>query len=904
MVIGRARPIACSPRSGDDVRSLGKPASFGVELNLELEGLNADEALERFTKWIDGLGLTLYPAQEEAILALFADEHVIITTPTGSGKSLVATAGHAEALAAGELSIYTAPIKALVSEKFFDFRQIFGIENVGMLTGDFQINPTAPILCCTAEILAHGVLQSGRSLKVRHVTADEFHYFSDRGRGWAWELPLLELTDTRFLLMSATLGDTGWLVERLDSSTSRPVSLVAGGDRPVPLSFDYATVPLHETVNTLLADGLAPVYVVYFTQKAATEAAQGFMSLNVLTKAEKQRVSDLMGGFRFDTPFGKDLCRFLASGIGVHHAGLLPRYRLLVERLAREGLLKLICGTDTLGVGVNIPIRTVLITQLCKYDGSGTRILTVREFQQIAGRAGRRGFDTSGNVVVQAPSHWIENRREEVKAANAGKRLKHRRKPPEFGFKDWNSDTFERLVDGTPETLLSRFAIDGGSVLRVMERTGDGIDDLREIVGRSFIKESARTEMLNQIDEMLSSLIDADLVVALEEPDESGRLFRPHEQLQERFALDRPLSQFVVDMLSVIAGDPLDGDTVDGPVDGSRVDSEGRSPYSTALDMLSVVESSLEDPQVILRSQQRVARDELWAKLAAEGVEFDERKARVADIEWPRPLKDELAAAWRIYLEANPWLAGAWVQPKSIAREMFEQGETFTGYVNHYGLRRSEGVLLRYLTDCYRALQRNVPDQLQSPELLEVTDWIGGIVRSIDSALLAEWDRLERLAKGEAVEEGEFIGDDVDVEVDITRNRREFRALVRNEMFRWVQAAARRALGDAVASFDQVDLEGNSVDRSANQIGDSLSGYWAENQWIGIDASARSPRWFVFDEPSAAEGPATGRHDVIQILVDPDETGEWRLRGIVDYDASREAGVLSIAFAGIEVLGQ
>ena len=876
-------------------------------LEIPFGGLDGDEALERFTGWVEAQGLSLYPAQEEATLSLFADEHAVITTPTGSGKSLVATAGHAEALAAGGFSVYTAPIKALVSEKFFDFRAIFGADNVGMVTGDTQINPTAPILCCTAEILAHAVLQSGRELPLRHVTMDEFHYFAERGRGWAWELPLLELHHTRFLLMSATLGDTGWLVEHLDSTTSRSAAVVGGGERPVPLSFRYAVTPIHETINELIGDDLAPVYVVYFTQKAASEAAQAFMSLNVLTKEEKQRAAEMMAGFRFDTPFGKDLRRHLAAGIGVHHAGLLPRYRLLVERMAREGLFKLICGTDTLGVGVNIPIRSVLITQLCKYDGARTRILSVREFQQIAGRAGRRGYDTSGTVVVQAPAYWIENRRDEAKAANAGKRLKHRKKAPEHGFKDWNSDTFDRLVGGVPETLVSRFEVDGGAVLRVLDRPGDGVAQLRDIVSRSFAKESARDEMLTQIDDMLASLVAADLVEELDEPDAEGRPYRPHPQLQERFSLDRPLSPFVVDMLTAIAEADADGSPGDDvPSDDVPAESEqavpATSPYAVALDMVSVVEASLEDPSAILQAQRRVLRDEEWAKLTAEGVEFSERQDRVAEVDWPRPLRDELVAAWRIHLEANPWLAGEWVRPKSIARDMFEQGETLTGYVHRFGLRRSEGVLVRYLADCFRALERNVPDHLRTPELAEIGDWLAAVVRSVDSSLLAEWERLERIAHGEEVDDVVANELDADAPTDITRNRREFRALVRTEMFRWVQAAARRALAEAVSELDQVDSEGAAAQRDAGAIDESLAPYWSEHAWIDISPDARAAQWFVFDEPPVSAGPATGRHGATQILVDPEGSGEWRLRGIVDVDRSRADGALVMAFSGVEHL--
>ncbi|HTO00886.1 MAG TPA: DUF3516 domain-containing protein [Microthrixaceae bacterium] len=589
--------------------------------------------------------------------------------------------------------------------------------------------------------------------------------------------------------------------------------------------------------------------------------------------------------------------------------------------MAREGLLKLICGTDTLGVGVNIPIRSVLLTQLCKFDGAGTRILRVREFQQIAGRAGRRGYDTSGTVVVQAPAYWIENRRDEEKAANAGRRLKHRKEAPEHGFKDWNEDTFNRLVNGIPETLTSRFELGGGAVMRVLDRPGDGVDQLRDIARRSFAKETVRDQMVGQIDEMLTSLIEAELIEALEVPDDEGRVHRPNPVLQERFSLDRPLSPFVVDMLAIIAEDPLAADvaisaepaavlepavpdpTVLDPtvLDPSEAAVAQASPFGVALDMVSVIEASLDDPSQILIAQRRALRDVEWAKLSAEGVEFAERQERVAEVDWPKPLGEVLSAAWQIHVEANPWLSGEWVRPKSIVREMFEQGETFTGYVHRYGLQRSEGLILRYLADCYRALERNVPDHLRTAELAEIGDWIAAVIRSVDSSLLEEWERLERISLGEEVEA--LSSEDWSTgQVDITRNRREFRALVRTEMFRWVQAAARHALGATVAGREQLQTDASPTSREAKEIDALMDGYWEQHNWIDIGPDARGPKWFNFDEPSALGVAITGRHEVTQILVDPEESGEWRIHGVVDFDRSREAGSLIIAFAGVEQL--
>ena len=393
--------------------------------------LSDEDVLDRFVGWVSATGISLYPAQEEAMLALLEGRHVVLSTPTGSGKSLVATFLHFQAMSRGERSFYTCPIKALVNEKFFDLCRLFGAENVGMMTGDAAVNRDAPIVCCTAEILMNLALREA-SPRVDAVVMDEFHYYADRERGVAWQVPLLLLERARFLLMSATLGDMTSIDESLEAVTGRPVTQVRSGDRPVPLEFEYRETPLHETIEDLVTARKAPVYLVNFTQRAAAEQAQNLMSANFSTREEKEALRQALAGVRFETPFGKDLQRFLRHGVGLHHAGLLPRYRLLVEKLAQQGLLKVVSGTDTLGMGVNVPIRTVLFTQLCKFDGERTAILSARDFRQISGRAGRKGFDERGYVVAQAPEHVIENKRIAEKQA-AGKKVE-KKKPPQKGL--------------------------------------------------------------------------------------------------------------------------------------------------------------------------------------------------------------------------------------------------------------------------------------------------------------------------------------------------------------------------------------------------------------------------------------------------------------------------------------
>ncbi|MCB1027888.1 MAG: DUF3516 domain-containing protein, partial [Microthrixaceae bacterium] len=764
---------------------------------------------------------------------------------------------------AGERSVYTAPIKALVSEKFFQLREALGDDAVGMMTGDATINPDAPVICATAEILAHQALGGTPGGAPSHVTMDEFHYYDEPDRGWAWQVPLLELPDTRFLAMSATLGDVGWLADDLTDRTSRSIEVVTGVERPVPLSFEYRTTPLTETVEDLVAAEQVPAYVVHFTQQAATEQAQAFTSLSVLTKAERQELAELLATVRFDTPFGKDLKRFLSHGVGVHHAGLLPRYRLLVERLAKEGWLRLICGTDTLGVGVNIPIRTVLFTQLYKYDGVETRILTAREFAQVAGRAGRRGYDTEGYVVAQAPPHVVENLRAERKAGTNTAKLRKivKKKPPERGYAHWNRDTFERLTTGTPEQLNSRMSMTHSMVLHVLSRPGDGEAALARLIDGSHESAEAKAQLSERAAAIIASLEEAEILDRSDAPDADGRLLVVRGDLQADFALDRPLAPFVVEV----------------------VDSYEPDDPDYALSVLSVVEASLDDPRQILVAQQRKARDEAYTRMKMEGVDFDERQERLAEIRWPQPLRDELLAMLATFSEHHPWVTGELLRPKAVARGMYEAGLGFRDFVTSLGVKRSEGVLLRYLTEVYRTLQRNVPEQARTEELEELTAWVGSVIRQVDSSLLEEYDLLEGAlgnAGGAEALEGAAIAS---TPPPVTADARAFRAMVRTEVFRWVQSLARHDHG-GLSRLVFVDGEQHDL----VWWRDLMEPYWEEWDSIGIDADARSARFLKIDEHA-------DHWDVTQWLVDPEETNEWSITARVDLRASDEAGEAIVA---------
>ncbi len=812
-----------------------------------------DSLYAAFTTWTEGQGLRMYAAQQDAVLELVTGANVILATPTGSGKSLVATAAHFIALATGRRSFYTAPIKALVSEKFFALCDTFGAENVGMLTGDASVNPDAPVICCTAEVLANIALRTGRDADVGVVIMDEFHFYAEPDRGWAWQVPILELPQAQFLLLSATLGDVGFFTKDLTRRTGRPTALVSSGDRPVPLYYSYVLTPLQETIEGLLAGGQAPIYVVHFTQEAAIERALALMSINVCTRAEKDRIAELIGGFRFTAGFGKTLSRLVRHGIGVHHAGMLPKYRRLVETLAQAGLLKVICGTDTLGVGINVPIRTVVFTGLSKYDGTRTRHLKVREFHQIAGRAGRAGFDEAGGVVVQAPEHVIANEKALAKAGDDPRRRRQvvRKKPPE-GFVSWGEATYDRLVGSEPETLTSQFAVTHSTLLNVIARPGDPVAAMRRLLTENHDDERTQRQHVRRAIAIYRALLAGGVIERLPEPEPDGRTIRLTVDLPDNFALNQPLSPFALAALEVL---------------------DKESP-TYALDVVSVIESILDDPRQVLYAQAHKARGEAVAAMKAEGIEYDERMELLQDVTHPRPLADLLGAAYDIYRQGHPWVADHELRPKSVVRDMFERAMNFVEYVGFYQLARSEGLVLRYLADAYRTLRQTVPDAIRTEELDDIIEWLGELVRQVDSSLLDEWEQLRAGTDGSG--DGSGPAPLASGPPRVTANPRAFRVLVRNALFRRVELAARRDWA-ALGELDAADGWGAEEWRAA------LEPYFAEHGEVGTGPDARGPSRLLVDEQP-------GHWTVRQILDDPAGDHDWGFSAEVDLAASDEAG--------------
>lgn len=819
-----------------------------VPLNLaqRLETQPKGDLFDIFLDWVADQGLELYPAQEEAMLEVFADSHVVLNTPTGSGKSLVALAMHFFAFAQKKRSYYTSPIKALVNEKFFALCETFGADNVGMLTGDASINHNAPIICCTQEILAATALSEGKRANIHYAVIDEFHYYADRERGHAWQLPLLTLPQTAFLLMSATLGDTTALQKQLEERTNRPVALVKSDERPVPLTFEYNKDKIVHLCDTLVQLNKAPVYVVNTSQRECAELVQSLMSVNYCSKEDKQHIKEALKGAQFDTPYGNTIRKYLQHGIAIHHGGLIPKYRLLTEKLAQQGLLKIIVGTDTLGVGINMPLRTVVFTKLCKYDGEKVRLYSVRHFKQIAGRAGRKGFDNEGLVIAQAPEHVIENESIQAKVRDNPKKLKKLKlkSPPDRGYVHWDEATFERLYTSDSEPLESRFNIDHSTLLYLLQRPVDGArgyDDLLELIDLSHESDERKLKLREKARMLLESLDHANIIdIEYNMETASGVDIVLSDKLQKDFSIHHSLSLFLVEIIS-------------------DMDPEHESFHQT---VLSFVEAILENPMIVLLRQKDKRRNEVYKELKAQGVEYDELREKLDEVTWPKPDADLILQCFRAFAEQHPWVTGFEPSPKSIVRDMFERWASFNEYINEYGLERSEGVLLRYLNQAYKTLHQNIPDPSKTEALHDVIAYLREVIARADSSLVQEWESMR--SGGNLLQHEEVEPEPLDA------NMKAFRARIHAELMQLIHALSQQNYEEAATLLHQQD------DWTPERFETSLEGYLNEHEEIVFNHLARNRKHFRIQR----KGP--GLYHITQTLCDPEDYNEWYLFGTVD----------------------
>ncbi len=702
---------------------------------------------------------------------------------------------------------------------------------------------------------------------------DEFHFYADPDRGWAWQVPLLLLPRAQFVLMSATLGDLTDLAADLERRTGREVAQVTGVERPVPLHYRYVMTPVHETVEELLTDGLAPVYIVHFSQAAAVERAQALSSAKVATREQRDAIGEAIGGFRFSAGFGATLNRLVRAGIGVHHAGMLPKYRRLVETLAQRGLLRVICGTDTLGVGINVPIRTVLLTALTKYDGVRMRQLSAREFHQVAGRAGRAGHDIAGDVVAEAPEHEIENARGAAKAGidPKAKRKLVKKKAPE-GFVNWGEGSFERLIAAQPETLTSSMQLTAAMLINLIGR--DGRRRAGERAGQR-VHDRARPGVRQP---------RGPAAAARAGPARHRHLSHPARRRGGR-AAGRWIRRQRPHPAHRRAAAELRAQPAALAVRARRVRAAWTPTEPTyALDMISILESTLDDPRQVLSQQQFTARGEAVSAMKADGIEYDERMELLESVTWPKPLDELLEQAFETFASSQPWVRDFELSPKSVVRDLYERAMTFGEFVAFYQLGRSEGLVLRYLSDAYRAARQTIPDDAKTDELRDLIEWLGELVRQVDSLAPRRVGGADQpCARSRRRRPISPMDSGLRRRPASSRTSARSLVLVRNELWRRVQLAALQRDDELVA-----------LDPDAGWS-EALDAYFDEHDAIGTGPDARSSARIIIDEEPDV-------WKVRQIIDDPAGDHDWGIRAEVDLSASADEGVAVLRVLGLDRL--
>jgi hypothetical protein len=476
-------------------------------------------------------------------------------------------------------------------------------------------------------------------------------------------------------------------------------------------------------------------------------------------------------------------------------------------------------------------------------------------------------------VVVQAPEHVIENARRLAKAGDDPVKRKRvqKVKPPE-GQVSWTEETFNRLRGAVPEPLVSRMKVDHSTILNVVNQPGDPIDVMRALMEDNHEDERGRAKLSEQAQALGDELLAAGVLEWLEEPDRDGRTLQLAPALQADFALNQPLASFALAAFDLV---------------------NPESEHYT-LDLISVVEAILGDPFPVLAAQAGKARGEAVAEMKAEGIEYDERMELLEQVTYPKPLGEELLDAFRIYRETHPWVRESDLSPKSVVRDMYEWGFGFSEFVAYYGLTRSEGLVLRYLSDAFRALRQTVPERFRTDELEDIIEWLGETVRQTDSSLLDEWEALtdpESVAEAVAREEA---GELAPPARPITANERAFAVMVRNAMFQKVQLAARDRF-DALAALDQeaaaLLLTPSRAPLDETSWEEALGAYWKLHEWMGAGPEARSPEMLLIDKAPPGAPAGARVWSARQIVDDPESHGDFAFTATVDLDASDAAGV-------------
>ncbi|MCL4176848.1 MAG: DUF3516 domain-containing protein, partial [Verrucomicrobia bacterium] len=463
-----------------------------------------------------------------------------------------------------------------------------------------------------------------------------------------------------------------------------------------------------------------------------------------------------------------------------------------------------------------------------------------------------------GWVVVQAPEHVIENRQLEEKSSRSGKKFV-KRKPPDRNFVAWDKNTFQRLIAAPPERLTSRFQVTHGMLLNVLSRPGDGCGTMRELIRRCHETPKAKKQHYRRAWQLFRSLLNRKIIEFVP-PDADHTYLRVNVELQDDFSMDQVLSLYLLETLPLL--DP-------------------NAPDYT-LDLVTLVESILEDPDIILRRQLDKLKGQRVAEMKAEGIEYQERMDQLDQLEYPKPKREFIYSTFNAFADRHPWVGQENIRPKSIAREMFESFRSFADYIRDYELHRSEGLLLRHLSGVHKVLTQTVPDNVKTDPVRELELYLGTMIRQVDSSLLDEWERLRNPRYQRTPSPSAPPTPQPEAPPDVTQDLRTFTAAIRNRIFMFLRALVINDPEAALALLDTPARPDGST-WTPDSLRADFEAYLSAHQRLCLDPNARNSRhtYVIQDQP-----PISWR--VQQMLIDPQESNDWVAEFQIDLAKSRQ----------------
>jgi len=658
--------------------------------------------LDFYEEFFFSRDLEPYPVQEEAFNHIFAGHSMFVSVPTGTGKTMMAKAGIYRALQSGQRAVYTTPLRALTEEKYRELCDDFGNDNVGFTTGDFKINRDAPIQVEVAEILWNRIFGDRSVSPADIVIMDETHYFNDRERGYVWEQSIIGLDPrTQLVCLSATVGHADKFCHWVELTRRLPMQLVESRERRVPLYHEYREAYLIEVVRELAAAQDTPALIFVFGRERCFDTARLLKSCSRFTSdEEKARIEQLCDDTFLDGGVTDELRSLFVHGIGIHHAGILPRYKQLVEQLATERLVKFVVCTETIAAGINLPAKRVVFPSLRKYIRKQARLVTSAEYHQMAGRAGRPQFDSEGIAIVLAPDDVVADMRKEVKKAKKkGHKVDEERIRKSAYARarsdsqrrsdiTWNAEEHTKIKDGEPADLRSTTRINAEQVLAI------GLPDLTEERLPGSEDEQAEHETLPVYMRLnIVSVVDNLLLTERERKDAHKLLAQVTDNLRALGIVDEHGRQVEGEMIGELNG--MDGVFIYYLLMNHQLD------YDQCRQLIEF----LVDHNVIQRRLDRVdyEKRKVWIKERLREKRRENPQVTWEDVEeeYEREHPRELSDIERYHSEfcakvPHPQLHGGYRQKQVWA--MMEDGAMgFLEFVEKHSLAHEEGSLFSYL---------------------------------------------------------------------------------------------------------------------------------------------------------------------------------------------------------------